>query len=145
MCAAGKHSRMSREEFEGGCLCGAIRIRAVGFPQTVVYCHCGDCRRWSGAPVSALAGYSDEQVQMLKERPEVYESSPGIRRSFCGSCGTALAYEDEKLPGEIYFLVGSFDEPEQFEPLRHSWFSQKLSWLRLEDDAPRHQESSRPR
>ncbi len=82
---------------------------------------------------------------MLGKEPEVYASSLGIRRSFCGNCGTSLAYEDDKLPGEIYLTVGAFDEPEKFEPQRHSWFSRKLSWLHLEDDAPRHQESSRPR
>lgn len=136
---------MSREEYDGGCLCGEIRTRVTGSPDVVVYCHCDDCRRWSGAPVSALVGCSMDQVQMLGEPPEVYVSSPGVSRSFCGNCGASLAYEDEKLPGEIYLLLGILDEPEKFEPQRHSWFSRKLNWLHLEDDAPRHQESSRPR
>lgn len=95
--------------------------------------------------MTTFVGCSSDEVRMLGESPEVYFSSPGIRRSFCGSCGTSLAYEDERLPGEIYFLVGVFDEPDKFEPERHSWFSQKLNWLHLGDDAPRHQESSRPR
>lgn len=136
---------MSQEEFEGGCLCQAVRIRAVGSPLGVVYCHCGDCRLWSGAPVTTFVGYATEQVRMLGGEPETYASSPGVKRSFCGSCGTSFSYEDEKLPGEIYFSVGIFDEPKSFEPQGHSWFSSRLSWLSIEDDTPRYEESSRPR
>jgi hypothetical protein len=82
---------------------------------------------------------------MLGHEPETYTSSPGVRRSFCESCGTSLSYEDEKLPGEIYLSVGIFDEPESFEPQDHSWFSSRLRWLNIEDDTPRYEESSRPR
>lgn len=136
---------MSREEFEGGCFCGAMRVRVSGLPQAVLYCHCADCRKWSGAPVTAFVGYSTQQVRMLGEEPEVYASSPGVERSFCGRCGTSFSYEDERLPGEIFLSVGIFDEPEKFEPQSHSWFSSRLSWLHIEDDAPRHEKSSRPR
>lgn len=131
--------------FEGGCFCGAVRIRAEGEPLCVPCCHCNDCRRWSGAPLSIFAGYRVEQVEMMRGMSRTYESSPGVRRSFCGECGTALFYEDERLPGEIYIAIGVFDDPEQFEPESHSWSSQSLRWLRLRDDLPRHEKSSRPR
>lgn len=136
---------MSQREFSGGCLCRAIRIKLIGTPQTVVYCHCGDCRRWSGAPVTVFVGCSTERVEMLGEKPQAYSSSPGIRRTFCGSCGTPFSYEDEKLPGETYISVGVFDEPEKFEPQGHSWFSSRMGWLHIEDATPRFEESSRPR
>ena len=111
----------------------------------MVYCHCGDCRKWSGAPVTVFAGCSTEQVRMCGVEPEVYASSSGVKRSFCGKCGTSFSYEDEKLPGEIYLSVGVLDEPERFEPQGHSWHSRKIGWLHLDDDLPQHQESSRPR
>jgi hypothetical protein len=82
---------------------------------------------------------------MLGDEPTVYISSPEVRRSFCRSCGTAFSYEDEKLPGEVHLSVGIFDEPEIFEPQGHSWFSRRVGWLNIEDDKPRHEESSRPR
>ena len=82
---------------------------------------------------------------MLGEEPETYVSSSGIKRKFCGSCGTSFSYEDEKLPGEVYLSVGVFDEPEKFEPQGHSWFSSKVSWLHIEDAASQFEESSRPR
>lgn len=130
---------------KGGCLCGDIRLVSTGEPESVVYCHCGDCRRWSGAPVTVLVGYGRDQVEITGSKPLTYNSSPGIERSFYGSCGTCFSYEDELLPGEIYLLVGVLDEPEAFEPRAHSWYSRKLNWLDLQDNLMRHHESSRTR
>ena len=130
----------------GGCRCGAIRLRAYGRPDaSAIYCHCRDCRKLSGAPVSLFAGYGSEQVETEQGTPKVYESSPGVRRSFCGVCGTLLSYEAERLPGKVYVLVGAFDEAESFEPQAHDWSSQKPGWLDIPDDLPRYRKSSKPR
>jgi len=129
----------------GGCRCGAVRLTARGEPDAVVYCHCGDCRRSNGAPLSLFVGYEVGRIEMSRGTPKVYESAPGVRRSFCGDCGTSMFYEDERLPGKVYISIGVFDAPESFEPEAHSWFSQKLSWLDIRDDLPRHEASSHPR
>lgn len=130
---------------EGGCRCGSVRLRASGRPSAVIYCHCVDCRRSSGAPVSLFAGYRTDQVEIERGAPKVYASSPGIGRSFCGECGTPLSYEDERLEGEIYLHVGIFDDPEPFEPEVHNYVSQKLPWFDLRDDLPKYDGTSVPR
>jgi hypothetical protein len=38
------------DQFEGGCLCGAVRFTATGQPKGVYWCHCQSCRKHSGAP-----------------------------------------------------------------------------------------------
>lgn len=130
---------------EGGCFCGAVRLRADGRPSTVVYCYCVDCRRSSGSPVSLFAGYRTGQVEMHQGAPKAYASSPDVVRSFCAECGTPISYEDGRLEGEIYIHVGIFDDPESFEPEAHNWVSQKPGWLAVSDDLPRFEESSIPR
>jgi hypothetical protein len=82
-----------------------------------------------------------EQVEAGQGTPKVYESSPGVRRSFCGDCGTPLSYQDERLPGEVYVMVGVFDDTEPFEPEAHDWVSQNLEWLDIRDERPQYQES----
>ncbi|MBA2442929.1 MAG: GFA family protein [Rubrobacter sp.] len=136
---------MSGEAAEGGCLCGGFRFRASGAPLYRAYCHCRDCRKATGAPVSVLVGYAAGQVAFTGGAPEPYDSSPGVRRSFCGGCGTSVSYEDRRLPGEVYLHVGLFDDPEPLVPETHSWASQRLGWLSVGDDLPLHARSSRPR
>ena len=130
---------------EGGCRCGAVRLRASGRPSTVVYCYCVDCRRSSGAPVSLFAGYRTWQVEMERGTPRAHASSAEVVRSFCAECGTPISYEDDRLEGEIYVNVGVFDDPEPFEPEAHNWVSQKPGWLAIGDDLPRNEGSSVPR
>jgi len=142
---AGAGGRVTGGVAEGGCRCGAVMVRASGDPTVVVYCHCRDCRRSSGAPVSLWAGYRAERVGLTGGEPKVYESSPGIYRSFCGACGTPISFEDERLPGETYLPVGVFDDPESFEPEKHDWVSRRLSWFDVRDGLLRHKQSSIPR
>lgn len=136
---------MTAHVADGGCRCGAVRIRANGEPVEAIYCHCRDCRKSSGAPVSLFIGLRTEQMETERGIPKVYESSVGVRRSFCGDCGTPLSYEDERLPGEVYVPVGVFDDPRPFEPEVHDWVSQRLEWFDVRDELPRYQESSKPR
>ena len=129
----------------GGCHCGTVRFVAWGEPVYVGYCHCEDCRRWSGAPVSAFVGYGEGCLEFEQGVPGVYASSPGVRRSFCVACGTSLFYEDERLPGEVYVCVGVFDEPGRFEPLVHGYHSSRLPWFDVQDRLPRLDDTARPR
>ena len=130
---------------DGGCLCGAVRFRLRGDPFWVSYCHCGDCRKASGGAFMVFAGYRREQVEMLGAGPAVHSSSTGVRRSFCAECGTPMAYEHEALGGEIYLHIGTIDGAEALAPVCHAWDSQRLPWLELADDLPRHPGNSRPR
>jgi hypothetical protein len=60
----------------GGCRCGAVMVRTTGSPTVVVYCHCRDCRRSSGAPVSLFAGCRTEQVELPGGQPSDFYAPP---------------------------------------------------------------------
>jgi len=52
------------EEFEGGCLCGAVRFVATGKPNGTYWCHCHSCRKHTGAPAAVVVefdGNADSQ------------------------------------------------------------------------------------
>ena len=125
----------------GGCRCGAVRFEASAEPHHVSYCHCGDCRRASGAPVSAFVGFLAGQVAFTGKALKMYENGP-VTRSFCGICGSPIAYVDERLEDDIYFMLGAMDVPTDFKPTHHAYVSEQLPYLHMSDGLPRHLKSS---
>src|SRR5262245_27881269 len=86
----------------GRCLCGAVRFEARGPAKWTAYCHCNSCRKHTGAPVSAFAGFERSDVTFTGE-PAFFVSSPGVKRGFCSVCGSTLTYEGDRWPTEIHF------------------------------------------
>ena len=52
----------------GRCYCGATTISATEAPQAIAYCHCGDCRRVTGAPVAAFAAFDETTVTFRRTK-----------------------------------------------------------------------------
>jgi len=121
---------------KGGCLCGAIRFEAEGPAKWTSYCHCHSCRRHTGAPVSAYAGFERDRVRFTGGTMARFASSPGVQRGFCAKCGSTLTYEGERWPTEIHIHVGSFDDPEPFAPRGHAFETERVGWLHLDKPGP---------
>ena len=126
------------QAIEGGCRCGAVRYRAEGRPLWVSHCHCTDCRRSSGAPLSTFVGVRAGAFTFVAGAPASYESSPSVVRAFCGACGTPLTYEAAVYPGEVHIMAGTLDAPEAIAPERHVYVRERLPWMATTDDLPRH-------
>ena len=124
------------DAIEGGCLCGAIRYRALGTAYGITHCHCRTCRRASGAPFVTWAGFDTDKFTFIEGRPVSHASSPNVLRTFCGTCGTPLTYQRTDLPGSIDVTVGSMDDPEALKPEDHTWTDSRLSWISLNDHLP---------
>ena len=96
----------------GRCLCGAVSYEAQGVETQHHVCHCGMCRRWSGAPLFAAAASSVEfQGELELGR---YDSSEWAQRGFCRRCGSSLLYL-LKPTGQYFMAVGSFEDPSAFQ------------------------------
>jgi len=124
----------------GGCLCGGTRYELAGEPVAVALCHCGSCRRASGAPAVAWAMFPLDRFWVTRGAPSAFASSPGVERGFCGRCGTPLTFWADFLPGLVDVTVASLDDPARFTPHMHIWESRRLPWLELADTWPRHAE-----
>ncbi|HTO84919.1 MAG TPA: GFA family protein [Methylomirabilota bacterium] len=122
----------------GGCSCGAVRYNAAGAPKWASHCHCRDCRRTSGAPYVTYAGFATSQLTWSGEAPRRYASSPGVIRSYCGKCGTPLAYQGERWPDEVHILAGTLDDPGAIRPQVHVYVGEKVPWVHLSDGLPRY-------
>lgn len=125
-------------EHLGGCLCGAVRYRIVGTPDSSVLCHCAMCRRASGAPVVAWITVPADRFAYVEGRAAAYASSDHGRREFCSRCGSPLTFRSSRRPDEVDVTVGTLDRPEPFRPSRHIFVTSRLPWLRLEEVLPEH-------
>lgn len=121
---------MSQDLHRGRCLCGAVTIAASGPPKWTAWCHCESCRRHTGAPASAFAGFEREQVTISGDAFTRFASSPGVRRGFCARCGSTLTYEGDRWPSEIHLHVGVFEAPQDFPPESHAFEAERVAWVR---------------
>lgn len=129
---------MSREttDYQGGCLCGHVRYRALGEPLGVTHCHCSMCRRSCGAAFVTWVSFPKADFSLTSGELSRFKSSERVERSFCNRCGTAIAFAETSRPDEIDLTVGSFDEPERLSPEDHIWTDARLRWLRVDDGLP---------
>jgi hypothetical protein len=124
----------------GGCLCGRLRYEATGLIDAG-YCHCRLCQRASGGPVLAWAGLSTGGFSYTEGKPATYASSSSGRREFCASCGTQIAFRDDRTPDRVDVNIASLDDPARVEPQYHIWVSSQISWFDTRDDLPRYAEA----
>lgn len=122
---------------DGGCLCGVLRFTASAAPFDAGYCHCGLCRRSTGAPVLAWVSYAADAFRYISGEPTRYASSDHGYREFCGRCGTQIAYRDRDDASRVEVNVGSLDDGSWVVPRYHIWYGSRLGWFDTADDLPR--------
>lgn len=122
----------------GGCLRGKIRFEASGEPLSVSHCHCGFCRRQTGAAVATFASFTmPDRFAWIGGTPALYRSSPTVRRKFRPRCGTPLTFEEASRPTQIDVAISVFDRPDLLPPQAHFHTDQKIAWLHVDDHLPR--------
>ena len=127
----------------GRCYCGKSTINAHAPPQVVTYCHCADCRRASGAPVAAFAGFSTGDVNFAPALRASATAAPDAERWFCPDCGSPLASTYAYLPGQVYVPLGLLDQADTLEPQGHAHTDAALPWLHIQDNLPKTAQSAR--
>ncbi len=129
-------------ETHGHCLCGAIEYAFSGKPVWTAHCHCESCRRATSAAFATYVGVKLEQFNYMKGEPTFYESSPGVKRYFCATCGSPLAFVGDKWAGEIHLHAGSLDDPVAIAPTGHMNTTEQVPWGEVHDQLPRYAQYS---
>src|SRR5262249_44002266 len=112
----GGSAARNAETTTGRCQCRAIEYQFTGEPKWVMHCHCESCRRAVSSAVATYVGVRLEQFSYLKGEPAIYESSPGVKRYFCATCGSPMAYAGDRWPGEVHLFHGTLADPGQWPP-----------------------------
>ena len=121
----------------GHCLCGGVRFRTAGPVRSSGHCHCESCRRAASSPVTTFFTVARERTDIGGESLRYYPSSPGVRRGFCGNCGSPMSFETERRPDDIDLYVASLDEG-HFVPIHEHWhWDERVEWLHIVDELPK--------
>ena len=122
----------------GRCLCGSVRYEFDGGPVMTAYCHCDSCRRHSSSPVAAFVLVRGDSVRFTGEAPRIYESSPGVQRSFCGTCGSPISYWTDRRPDIVDLYAGTLEDMSALPPTLHVHTREQLPWFEVIDGLPRY-------
>lgn len=120
--------------FKGACLCGNVQYSVGRAPVQIVACHCGLCRRMTGAPftVYAVARSNDVQVRERGAGLRQHQVTERTMRSFCGNCGTPLFNANAvAYPGLSMLYFGTTDALQLYVPTLEIFCESKLPWVVL--------------
>jgi hypothetical protein len=122
----------------GGCLCGQVRYRYEGELGSAGYCHCADCRRWSGSAFGVSLSVSSDGLRITSGEPRAF-TKPGdsgrmVTRYFCPNCGSPLFTQPPLHPERTFIKAGSLDDPGAVKPSRQAWTRSRVEWAEIAPD-----------
>ena len=104
-----KETTQSLEEsHKGSCLCGAVQFEVRGALDSVIACHCTQCRKTSGHYVAATAAKLENFTVVEERGLQWYRSSEFAQRGFCQYCGSSLFWKHDERES-ISICAGTLD------------------------------------
>jgi len=122
--------------YKGSCLCGAIKLEISDEAKWTSNCHCPSCQKATSAAFATFVGFEKAVVAFTEGKPKVFNSSVGVKRSFCGNCGSPVSFEGEAWPGEIHIHAMILDKPAELEPGHNTYVRNRMPWVELDPDVP---------
>jgi hypothetical protein len=99
----------------GQCFCGEIKYDAGDEIIVRAQCHCRDCQYMSGGHPNFIFSVPSANFTYLQGQPVRFNNpntTGGVSREFCRTCGTHIASTNPDFPGMAMVKVGSLDKPE---------------------------------
>ena len=127
--------------YTGGCLCGGFKYTYTGKMFPLVNCHCGICKKATGAALYTVFVVPRSCVTITEATTDAfYESSEGCRRHFCNRCGTSLYDEINVIPDMLTMSVSTLAEYPQTSVGGEMMVHYKAPWHTLYDGVPNYGE-----
>ena len=122
------------------CLCGEVRYEVDPPFLRAGHCHCGRCRKHSGAAVCTQARVPQERFRLLAgaEFLRIYGKGQGTAKVFCKHCGSSLFGGDWPEGPEVSIRMGTLDDDPGIRPQFHTFVDSKADWEEIVDDLPQY-------
>ncbi|MEJ6404097.1 GFA family protein [Yoonia sp. 2307UL14-13] len=103
---------------QGRCACGQVTFAVIDARPTATFCHCSQCRRFSGHYWAATRADLTNVTFIAEDTLSWYRSSDHASRGFCSHCGSSLFYQPDGAD-HLGIAVGCLDQPTGFTPGKH--------------------------
>ena len=113
--------------WDGGCRCGAVRIRVSRPPLLALACHCTGCQTMSASAFSLSLAIPTDGFAVIRGEPVL----GGLDRDmhhFCPACMTWLFTRPPGLDWFVNLRPSTLDDHRWFAPFAETWTSEKLPW-----------------
>jgi hypothetical protein len=114
------------------CQCGGFRATVTGEPEMINMCHCTDCQRRSGVPMTVNAYFKDENVKLEGDYKVYAREAPQGRKlhnHFCPTCGATVGWRADLRPGWFGIATGTFNDRAFPAPTVSLWEDSKYAWV----------------
>ena len=133
--------------YTGSCLCRKVKFQISGTIDSIIFCHCSQCRKAQGSAFGANGFVNQKDFKFVSGESylSAYESSPGKVRCFCKTCGSPIISKRDSDPEKLRVRLGTLDTDILERPTGHIFVSDKVNWFEVNDDLPKYEryESSR--
>lgn len=125
------------EPMRGACFCGAVQVVFARRPRSVVNCHCGQCRRLSGAAFTTWASFAQAAMHVEGgEHLTAFAATHHVERHFCSRCGSHVYTRDKRMPKVVGVPAGVLPNLPELAPSAHYFASDKAAWHVIGDSRP---------
>ena len=119
------------------CYCGRVRLRFEGAPESVVHCHCTQCRRLSGCAYTTWVSVARKGLHIEGEPSlQDHAATANVTRHFCRHCGTHLYTSDRRYPAIAGIPAGVLAPEVAVQPQGHYYVEDKAPWCDWGDALP---------
>lgn len=125
---------------QGACYCGAVTLAFdPACISRILHCHCGQCRRLSGAAFSTWVSIGRDALQVSNEDGlATFDVTPNVTRYFCKRCGThafSASKQHEAIRG---IPAGILHSQQTVAPQGHYFVDDCVPWHKVPDDLPQY-------
>ncbi len=112
---------------DGGCRCGAVRIRLNAAPVMAHACHCSGCQRMTGSAFSATLMMRADAFEVTKGPPVVGGlKGPEVHHMHCPDCMSWVFTTFGRPIVNVRAVM--MDDTSWIAPYAENWVTEKLPW-----------------
>jgi hypothetical protein len=115
--------------WDGGCRCGAVRVRVTRPPLLASACHCTGCQRMTSSAFSLTLTVPSEGFEVVEGDPVTGGlRGPEAHHFHCDQCKSWVFTRAEGMDWFVNLRPSMLDDHGWFEPYIEVWTSEKLPW-----------------